>query len=111
MKGLISKCELDFISKGIENNIRGDGRTCQEFRNHYLELGLYPQSSGSCRIKLDGGTDVLVGIRAEVQEPASKYANEASSECGYVQASVEWYGLYCIIILYYMHYLNQLYLF
>ncbi|KAJ3371804.1 Exosome complex component RRP42 [Kappamyces sp. JEL0680] len=88
MKSTQSVCEADYIARAVERGIRGDGRGCLDTRQVYLELGLYPQSSGSCRVSLDGGTDVLVGVRAAVGE-----VEEVGQSVGRVVVSVEWYVL------------------
>ncbi|KAJ3126028.1 Exosome complex component RRP42 [Nowakowskiella sp. JEL0407] len=63
---IISPVELSYISEGIKLNCRADGRSRLDFRRLRLESGLISQASGSCRVSLDGGTLVLVGVKVEV---------------------------------------------
>ncbi|KAF9985795.1 Exosome complex component RRP42 [Modicella reniformis] len=66
MPGLISPAERDYILKGIECNIRVDGRQRQDYREVTLETGVVSQASGSARVRIAGGTDVLVSVKAEI---------------------------------------------
>ncbi|KAF9417135.1 Exosome complex component RRP42 [Podila epigama] len=66
MPSLISPAERDFILKGIECNIRADGRQRPDFREVTLETGVVSQTSGSARVRIAGGTDVLVSVKAEI---------------------------------------------
>ncbi|KAJ3255852.1 Exosome complex component RRP42 [Boothiomyces macroporosus] len=63
---MISKVEKDYISKGIAAGIRNDGRGPNESRQLELETGIINQASGSCRVSVRGGTEVLVGIKVSV---------------------------------------------
>ena len=60
--GMISKAERVYITEGIRQDVRGDGRSCSDYRPLKLELGVLPQASGSSRCQL-GATDVLVGVK------------------------------------------------
>ena len=88
----ISTSEVDFIVQGIsiKSGIRSDGRERMDQRQMYMEIGLYPQASGSCRVSIDGGTDVLVGVRAAVGEPIP-VGNDIIGDKGRVYVSIEWY--------------------
>ncbi|CAH1762801.1 5399_t:CDS:10 [Entrophospora sp. SA101] len=63
---LISPSEIDFIFKGVDDNIRADGRGRLDYRQVSLETGVISQASGSARCKLGEGTDVLVGVKIEI---------------------------------------------
>ncbi|KND00790.1 uncharacterized protein SPPG_09154 [Spizellomyces punctatus DAOM BR117] len=63
---MISVSERDYITKGVDVSIRADGRSRLDFRELVLETGMITQASGSCRVTLDGGTDILVGVKVEV---------------------------------------------
>ncbi|KAJ3018903.1 Exosome complex component RRP42 [Thoreauomyces humboldtii] len=56
----------DYITKGVDRAVRADGRSRLDIRESQLETGMITQASGSCRITLEGGTDVLVGVKVEV---------------------------------------------
>ncbi|KAF9156322.1 Exosome complex component RRP42 [Linnemannia schmuckeri] len=66
MPSLISPAERDYILKGIDCNIRADGRQRPDYREVILETGVISQTSGSARIRLAGGTDVLVSVKADI---------------------------------------------
>ena len=92
MSKFLSASEQDYIIKGIasKSGIRSDGRERMDQRQMYMEVGLYPQASGSCRVSLDGGTDILVGVRAAVGEPSSNSIIGSSDDKGIIYVSIEW---------------------
>ncbi|KAJ1548368.1 Exosome complex component RRP42, partial [Cladochytrium tenue] len=63
---MISKVEREFIAEGVTRNIRSDGRARTDLRRMTFEVGLISQASGSCRVCVEGGTDILVGVKVEV---------------------------------------------
>ncbi|CAG8711054.1 4358_t:CDS:2 [Funneliformis caledonium] len=63
---LISPSENDYILRGVDANIRADGRGRLDYRQVILETGLITQASGSARCRLGEGTDVLVGVKVEL---------------------------------------------
>ncbi|KAF9969676.1 Exosome complex component RRP42 [Actinomortierella ambigua] len=63
---LISPAERDYILKGVEANVRADGRQRGDYREVSIETGIISQTSGSARVKIAGGTDILVSVRAEI---------------------------------------------
>lgn len=65
----ISKSERIFINHGVDLNIRSDGRSCTDFRNILLEQGVIETCNGSAHAR-SGNTDVLVGIKLELEEVA-----------------------------------------
>ncbi|CAG8433084.1 10713_t:CDS:2 [Diversispora eburnea] len=63
---LISPSELDYIIRGVDDNLRADGRGRLDYREVILETGLISQANGSARCRLSKGTDVLVGVKVEI---------------------------------------------
>ncbi|CAG8755069.1 12221_t:CDS:2 [Dentiscutata erythropus] len=63
---LISALEADYILKGIDDNLRADGRGRLDYREVILETGLITQAHGSARCRLGEGTDVLVGVKVDI---------------------------------------------
>lgn len=63
----ISESERIFITHGVDLNIRSDGRSCTDFRSIMLEQGVIETCSGSAHAR-SGNTDVLVGIKLELEE-------------------------------------------
>jgi len=65
---IISEGEKSFILHGIQQAIRCDGRSNLDYRPIQLETGVVTHASGSARLRL-ANTDVLVGVKAEVDTP------------------------------------------
>jgi len=64
----LSHSERLFIKKGVELNVRNDGRARMDYRGFTVNTGVIPHASGSCRLKLDR-TDVIVSVKAELTKP------------------------------------------
>lgn len=84
---LISDAEREYITQGVEQNIRNDGRGREDYRAVEVQLGVIAQASGSARLKL-GNTDVIVGVkvsalaaRIRVQGPQQARMPQAAA-CG-----------------------------
>ena len=76
----ISAAERAYVVGGIEANVRTDGRGRADFRDFSVETGLLSQTTGSARVRL-GNTDVLVSVKAEVEEPAPATPNRGRVAC------------------------------
>ncbi|KAJ2650964.1 hypothetical protein IWW40_001983 [Coemansia sp. RSA 1250] len=66
---VLSPAEQDFITRGVEDGFRADGRGSLDRRQVTLRTNMISQANGSARCRmghLNVGTDVLVGIKAEV---------------------------------------------
>ena len=91
---LISPSEVDFILKGVDENIRADGRGRLDYRQVVLETGVISQASGSARCRLGEGTDVLVGVKIEIGaieiDGNDEQVVEIKSKRGRVVCNVEW---------------------
>jgi exosome complex component RRP42 len=77
---LLSSSEREYISEGIDQDIRADGRRRVDFRPFEVELNSIPQAIGSARLKL-GQTDVLVGIKADIGRPSMEAPNKGTVNC------------------------------
>ncbi|KAJ2613458.1 hypothetical protein H4S08_002192 [Coemansia sp. RSA 1365] len=85
----LSPAEQDYITRGIERGFRGDGRSGLDRREVTLRTNMISQANGSARCRtgyLGIGTDVLVGIKAEVcswkpGEPEDKGTIVCNVEC------------------------------
>ncbi|KAJ1885183.1 hypothetical protein LPJ66_010246 [Kickxella alabastrina] len=65
----LSPAEHDYILRGVESGFRADGRGSLDRREVTLRTGMISQANGSARCRIGNlgvGTDVLVGIKAEV---------------------------------------------
>jgi exosome complex component RRP42 len=63
-----SAAELAYTLQGAAHDQRDDGRSRLDFRAISIELGIFPQASGSARVTL-GATDILIGVVAELSTP------------------------------------------
>lgn len=73
---LLSKSEKEYISKGILEDLRADGRGRLDYRPLHLSLQAIPQAIGSARLKIGANGDFLVAVRAEISRPEAEKANE-----------------------------------
>ena len=73
--GGTSKGELTYTLEGVAADLRADGRGRLDYRHLTLELALFPHTAGSARLSL-GGTDVVVGVTAELAEPDAATPDE-----------------------------------
>ncbi|KAF8979053.1 Exosome complex component RRP42 [Entomortierella lignicola] len=89
MPSLISPAERDYILKGIECNIRADGRQRSDYREVTVETGVVSQTSGSARVRIAGGTDVLVSIKAEIGPVQVDPETGDGADKGQIVCSVE----------------------
>tara|TARA_B100000524_G_scaffold48875_1_gene23073 strand:+ start:246 stop:1199 length:954 start_codon:yes stop_codon:yes gene_type:complete len=80
---MLSSAEVTYTLQGIEQDLREDGRSRLDYRCITVEVGIFPQASGSARLQL-GATDVLVGVVAELSEP-----DEATPDSGRILISVD----------------------
>jgi hypothetical protein len=94
----------DFLKKGVEADLRGDGRNRLDARPSFLSLGVLAQASGSCRLAVYNGCTILVGVRVQVEEtagssgdPSEEIAEETDEEGslggGRITCSVDWYAV------------------
>ena len=83
---MLSLSERDFLRRGVEMDVRVDGRSRMDARECVQEIGLLPQANGSCRLRTYDGSEVLVGIKMEIGEPFPERPNEGRIVC-----HVEWY--------------------
>ena len=79
----ISDGEKAFIVTGAEKDVRCDGRRQNESRDVEIRCGVIAQAAGSSRVRL-GGTDVIVGVKAEIGTPEAD-----TPEIGNLEFSVE----------------------
>ncbi|CAB3397485.1 unnamed protein product [Caenorhabditis bovis] len=64
----LSDDEKLFLISGCEENLRNDGRACCDYRQIILERGVLSGTDGSCRVQLGHTTDVLAGIKLELEQ-------------------------------------------
>jgi len=76
----LSHSERLFIKKGVELNVRTDGRSRMDYRFFTVKTGVIPHANGSCRLKL-GRTDVLVSVKAELTKPETESPNLGKLIC------------------------------
>ncbi|XP_043272185.1 exosome complex exonuclease RRP42 [Venturia canescens] len=64
----LSLAEKTFILHGVDADFRTDGRNRCEYRWIEIETKMMPHTNGSARLKV-GNTDVLVGVKVEIDSP------------------------------------------
>lgn len=84
---MLSLVEKDYIRQGVDQGFRSDGRSCIDYRQPRLELGVIPQADGSARCRLGDGTDVLANVKAVIAEADL----EEGGGQGKILCSVDWY--------------------
>ncbi|KAG5463473.1 MAG: ribosomal protein S5 domain 2-type protein, partial [Olpidium bornovanus] len=92
---LISPAEKDYIVRGAAADTRADGRARLDTRQITLETGVISHASGSARLRVQGGTDVLVGVKVEAGLPElveSDGSTLAKGDRGRLVVSVLDYG-------------------
>lgn len=92
----IARVERDFVIQGAMCGARPDGRSNFDTRQVTLETGIINQASGSCRLKIAGGTHVLVGIKVQVGDVIFKGSDDKdeafvnANNVGRIESFVEW---------------------
>ncbi|XP_062975908.1 exosome complex component RRP42 [Elgaria multicarinata webbii] len=76
---VLSEAEKVYIMHGVQEDLRVDGRGCEDYRCTEVETDVVSNTSGSARVKL-GHTDILVGIKAEMGAPKLDKPNEGYLE-------------------------------
>ncbi|KAG4081194.1 hypothetical protein HA402_014642 [Bradysia odoriphaga] len=76
---LLSEAEKTFITHGVEEDFRVDGRSNIDYRPMELETGIVSHASGSARLRL-ANTDILVGIKTEIDTPYQEKHDEGKIE-------------------------------
>ena len=76
---ILSRGEKTFILHGIDADFRNDGRQRCEYRSMEIETKLMPQTHGSSRLRI-GNTDILVGVKVELDTPHADKPNEGKLE-------------------------------
>jgi len=64
----LSEEEKYFIVSGVEEDFRTDGRSCEDYRILNVNTQVISTTNGSAQVKL-AGTNVLVGVKAVIDEP------------------------------------------
>ncbi|XP_001601196.1 exosome complex component RRP42 [Nasonia vitripennis] len=75
----LSLAEKTFILHGVDANFRNDGRSRTDYRCMELETKLMDQVHGSARLRI-GNTDILVGVKVEIDTPYPDSPNEGKIE-------------------------------
>uniref|UniRef100_A0A3B4YT12 Ribosomal RNA-processing protein 42 n=1 Tax=Seriola lalandi dorsalis TaxID=1841481 RepID=A0A3B4YT12_SERLL len=75
----VSEAEKVYILHGIRDDLRVDGRGCEDYRHMEVETDVVSNTDGSAKVSL-GHTVVLVGIKAEIGKPRPMVPNEGYLE-------------------------------
>ncbi|KAF7397688.1 hypothetical protein HZH68_008910 [Vespula germanica] len=75
----LSLGEKTFILHGVDADFRNDGRKRYEYRSFEIETNLMQQTNGSSRLRI-GNTDILVGVKIEIDTPYIDRPHEGKLE-------------------------------
>ncbi|NXP52278.1 EXOS7 protein, partial [Heliornis fulica] len=78
---VLSEPEKLYILHGVQEDLRVDGRGCEDYRCAEVETDIISSTSGSARVKL---ANILVGVKAEMGTPMLEKPDE-----GYLEFSVD----------------------
>jgi exosome complex component RRP42 len=84
---ILSTSEIQYISGGVSQNLRADGRGCRDFRVVTAELNPVPQAAGSARLRI-GGTDILVSVKGDIGRPLVDKPTEGQVICSVDSSTV-----------------------
>ncbi|XP_056154577.1 exosome complex component RRP42 [Lampris incognitus] len=76
---LLSEAEKVYILQGIRDDLRVDGRSCEDYRLMEIETGVVPNTDGSSKVTL-GNSVILVGIKADIGKPKPVMPDEGYLE-------------------------------
>lgn len=76
----ISDSERKYIITGCNDDVRFDGRGCQDFRTVKFENSIFPHVNGSSRYRIGDVIDVICSVKLEISEPLSATPNEGNLE-------------------------------
>ncbi|CAF93061.1 unnamed protein product [Tetraodon nigroviridis] len=66
----VSEAEKVYVLHGIRDDLRVDGRGCEDYRHMEIETDVVSNTDGSAKVTL-GHTVVLVGIKTEIGKTKS----------------------------------------
>ncbi|KAM7384496.1 hypothetical protein PAMA_011715 [Pampus argenteus] len=75
----VSEAEKVYILHGIRDDLRVDGRGCEDYRHMEIETDVVSNTDGSAKVTL-GYTAVLVGIKADLGKPKPMLPEEGYLE-------------------------------
>ncbi|KAG7262561.1 hypothetical protein CRUP_030123, partial [Coryphaenoides rupestris] len=79
----LSEAEKVYVLHGIRDDLRVDGRSCEDYRHVEMETDVVSNTDGSAKVTL-GHTAVLVGVKAELGKP-----RPAAPDEGYLEFFVD----------------------
>lgn len=95
---MLSASERAYITASASHGTRTDARSPFDARDATLETGVLPHASGSCLLRVSGGTHVLVGVEGQIGSLSNDLnAEEEGGSGGRIECVVEWY-LYFIFL-------------
>ena len=83
----LSRAECDFVTAGVAQDQREDGRGRGSFRDAEVATGVVPQANGSARVSLGSSTAatiVLAAVKAEIGSP-----DASTPEAGRLEGQVQ----------------------
>lgn len=81
---ILSDAEKQFITSGVKQNIRIDGRSCFDYRNIEIETSLISNCFGSAHIRL-GNCDVIAAVKCDLVSFNSQTDLEENKDKGRIE--------------------------
>ncbi|XP_030645207.1 exosome complex component RRP42 [Chanos chanos] len=75
----VSEAEKVYIMHGVRDDLRVDGRGCEDYRHMVIETDVVSNTDGSAKVSL-GHSDILVGVKAEIGKPRALVPDEGYLE-------------------------------
>ncbi|KAL4234142.1 Exosome complex component RRP42 [Mactra antiquata] len=75
----LSDAEKTYIIHGAQDNLREDGRGCEDYRHLEIETSVVSTTSGSAKIRL-ANTEILVGVKVELGETSPENPDKGRIE-------------------------------
>ena len=79
----LSEAEKHFITSGVKQNIRIDGRSCLDYRNVEIETSIISNCFGSAHIRL-GNCDVMAAVKVDLVN-VHKRPGDTESDAGRIE--------------------------
>lgn len=79
----LSEAEKQFITSGVKQNIRIDGRSCLDYRNVEIETSIISNCFGSAHIRL-GNCDVMAAVKVDLAN-MHKQPGETENDKGRIE--------------------------
>lgn len=78
-EAILGEAEKRYITHGVQDDLRNDGRNCEDYRHIDLEVGIIAHTHGSSRLRI-GNTELLIGVKVELGKPLPNLPDQGTVE-------------------------------